>query len=158
MEEVYITSTVRIYQPDELDADDKRLVELAKEATLRSYSRYSGFAVGAAVMLEGGETVIGCNQENAAFSVTVCAERTALFAAGAQFSDRKVAAIAIAARTDGDFTPEPVTPCGTCRQALVETELRSGREIRIIMYGRNRIFTVDGIKSLLPLSFNDSSM
>ncbi len=159
MEERIIKSTIRICQPSELDAADQRLTELAKEATKRSYSKYSNFSVGAAVLLENGETVVGCNQENAAFSVTVCAERTALFSAGAQYPDNAVVSIAIAARSsNGQFTREPVTPCGTCRQALVETEQRFGRDIHIIMYGANRTFVVDGIKSLLPLSFNDDSM
>ena len=159
MEERTITSTIKVCQPNELGTDDQRLIELAKEATKRSYSKYSKFSVGAAVMLENGETVVGCNQENAAFSVTICAERTALFAAGAQYPDSAVAAIAIAARSgDGFFTPEPVTPCGTCRQALIETEQRFGRSIHIIMYGAKRTFVVDGTKTLMPLSFNDDSM
>ncbi len=159
MEERIVISTITVCQPDELEADDQRLIELAKEATKRSYSKYSKFSVGAAVMLENGETVVGCNQENAAFSVTICAERTALFAAGAQYPDSAVTAIAIAARgSDGLFTPEPVTPCGTCRQALIETEQRFGRSIHIIMYGANRTFVVDGIKSLMPLSFDDEAM
>ncbi len=157
MEERIITSTIEVCQPSELDANDQKLIELAKEATKRSYSRYSNFAVGAAIMLENGETIVGCNQENAAFSVTICAERTALFSAGAQYPDTAVTAIAIAARScDGHFTLEPVTPCGSCRQALVETEQRFGRNIHIIMYGANRTFVVDGIKSLMPLSFSDS--
>lgn len=159
MEERIIKSTIKICQPSELCAADQRLTEQAKEATERSYSKYSNFSVGAAVLLENGETVVGCNQENAAFSVTVCAERAALFSAGAQYPDSAVLAIAIAARScDGRFTLEPVTPCGTCRQALVETEQRFGHDIHIIMYGADRTFVVDGIKNLLPLSFNDDSM
>ncbi len=156
MEEKTIETMIAICQPSELCAADRQLVELAKEATSRSYSKYSHFSVGAAVRLDNGQTVVGCNQENAAYGVTMCAERTALFAAGAQHPDCAVIAIALAAKTCGGFTGEPVTPCGSCRQALVETELRFKREVRIIMYGEKRTFVVDGIKGLMPLSFDDA--
>jgi cytidine deaminase len=158
MQETTITTTLTICQPDELSPLDQQLIRAAKEATSRSYSKYSAFSVGAAVLLANGETIVGCNQENAAFSTTICAERTALFSAGAQHPHSAVVAIAIAAKTGGQFTPEPVTPCGTCRQALLETEQRFGRAVRIIMYGANRTFVVDGTRSLMPLSFSEESM
>ena len=108
--------------------------------------------------LDNGVTIPGCNQENAAFGVTMCAERSALFAAGAQYPDAKVVAIAIAARNGEGLLDEPISPCGTCRQAMVETEKRSGRRLRILLYGRKCVYVIDGISTLLPLTFCDEQL
>lgn len=143
-------------QPDELTAADRQLIDMAIEATSRSYARYSNFHVGAAVELANGIRIIGCNQENAAFPAGICAERAAIFAAGAQYPDTPVTTLAIAARdTSGELTDEPVSPCGTCRQVMIETETRFSQSLRILLYGRNRIFVVDGIRHLMPLSFTE---
>ena len=156
MKEIVIKSTIQVAQPEELSADEQALVQLAISATERAYAPYSHFQVGAAVLLENGEMLPGCNQENAAFPVTLCAERTALFAAGAQWPDVAVTKLAIAARgTDGQLTDEPVTPCGSCRQAIIETETRFGRQVKILLYGRNKVYVIDGIRPLMPLSFSD---
>ena len=110
--------------------------------------------MGACLLLNNGVEVIGCNQENAAYPVGLCAERSAIFAAGAQYPDVPVRMIAIAARTpEGELQDEPVSPCGSCRQVLIETETRFCQEVRILLYGRNRIYVIDGIKQLMPLSF-----
>ena len=143
---------------EELDENDRLLVETAIKATERSYAPYSQFNVGAAVRLDNGVTIPGCNQENAAFGVTMCAERSALFAAGAQYPDAKVVAIAIAARNGEGLLDEPISPCGTCRQAMVETEKRSGRRLRILLYGRKCVYVIDGISTLLPLTFCDEQL
>lgn len=158
MEVKTITSTINVCTKDELDETERRLVDKAIEATNRSYSKYSHFSVGAAVLLNNGEIVIGCNQENAAFGVTICAERTALFSAGAQWPDVGVKAIAIAASNGDGLLAEPVTPCGSCRQAMIETEQRFGQRLRIILYGTSRIYTMDGIRNLMPLSFTEEQM
>ena len=143
-------------QPDELTAADRQLIDMAIEATSRSYARYSNVHVGAAVELANGIRIIGCNQENAAFPAGICAERAAIFAAGAQYPDTPVTTLAIAARdTSGELTDEPVSPCGTCRQVMIETETRFSQSLRILLYGRNRIFVVDGIRHLMPLSFTE---
>ena len=98
----------------------------------------------------------GCNQENAAFPAGLCAERSAIFAAGAQYPGEAVEKIAIAAREPGgNLTAEPISPCGTCRQVMIETETRFDTPIRILLYGRNRIYVMDGIKNLMPLSFTE---
>ena len=143
---------------EELDENDRLLVETAIEATERSYAPYSQFNVGTAVRLDNGVTIPGCNQENAAFGVTMCAERSALFAAGAQYPDAKVVAIAIAARNGEGLLDEPISPCGTCRQAMVETEKRSGRRLRILLYGQKCVYVIDGISTLLPLTFCDEQL
>ena len=143
---------------EELDENDRLLVETAIKATERSYAPYSRFNVGAAVRLDNGVTIPGCNQENAAFGVTICAERSALFTAGAQYPDAKVMAIAIAARNEEGLLGKPISPCGTCRQAMVETEKRSGRRLRILLYGLECVYVIDGISTLLPLTFCDEQL
>jgi cytidine deaminase len=141
---------------DELTAEERSLVELAQEGTNRSYSPYSHFHVGAALRLQNGVTFIGCNQENAAFPSGICAERSALFAAGAQYPDQPVVMLAIAARNEeGVFTEHPVSPCGPCRQVLIETETRFHHPVRILLYGQRCVYVVDGIKQLMPLSFTE---
>ncbi len=156
MEQLELKSIVNVCQMDELPADEQRLVNKAIEATNRSYAPFSHFHVGAAVKLDNGTTLVGCNQENAAFTVGICAERAALYAAGAQHPDAAVTTLAIAARgTDGLLTAEPVSPCGACRQVIIETETRFQRPIRILLYGQRCIYAIDGIKQLMPLSFTE---
>ena len=140
---------------NELPFDDVELIEHAISQTEKSYSPYSKFNVGAAIRLENGETVVGCNQENAAFGVTMCAERSALFAAGAKCPEVAVTAIAIAARDAEGLLREPISPCGVCRQAMVETETRYNRRLRILLYGTEKIYVIDGIAELMPLTFSN---
>lgn len=156
MKEVELKSVIKACQIEELSAEEQHLVNLAIEATQRSYAPYSKFHVGAAVRLESGEVVIGCNQENAAYPSGLCAERTALFAAGAQYPNVPVETLAIAARgTDGELQYEPVGPCGSCRQVIIESETRAGHPIRILLYGRKCIYVIDGIRALMPLMFSE---
>ena len=156
MKELEIRPKIWEVQMDELTAEERSLVELAQEGTNRSYSPYSHFHVGAALKLQNGVTFIGCNQENAAFPSGICAERSALFAAGAQYPDQPVVMLAIAARNEeGVFTEHPVSPCGPCRQVLIETETRFHHPVRILLYGQRCIYVVDSIKQLMPLSFTE---
>lgn len=156
MKEVELKTVILEYQMDELSAEDRQLVEQAIEATRRSYAPYSHFHVGAAVRLENGEIVIGCNQENAAYPSGLCAERTALFAAGALYPDVPVKVLAVAARgTDGEMTEEPTGPCGSCRQVIIESETRAKHPIRILLYGRRCVYIIDGIRQLMPLTFSE---
>ena len=156
MKKVELKTSIRECQFEELSQAEQHLIEQAIEATNRSYAPYSKFSVGACLLLNNGVEVIGCNQENAAYPVGLCAERSAIFAAGAQYPDVPVRMIAIAARTpEGELQNEPVSPCGSCRQVLIETETRFSQEVRILLYGRNRIYVIDGIKQLMPLSFTE---
>lgn len=155
MEKVNVFSDIRLCQMDELASEDKVLVETAMQATDNSYSPYSKFRVGAAVRLAGGKVVMGANQENAAFSVTICAERSAIFAAQANYPDKAIVSIAIAARNEDGFTQEPVSPCGSCRQAMVEIEQRCSQPLHILLYGKKGIYVMDSISNLMPLSFTD---
>ena len=156
MEERVIKSTIQVAQITELTDIERALIEKAIEATDRSYANYSNFHVGAAVLLKNGEIVMGCNQENVAFPAGICAERTAIYAAGAQYPDSPVIMLAIAARnTEGNLQEEPISPCGVCRQVMVETETRFQHPIRLLLYGSKHVYVVDGIKTLMPLSFTD---
>lgn len=130
------------------------LVDRAKQATRNAWAPYSRFMVGAAVELENREIISGNNQENVAFPSGLCAERVALFYAGSQFPDVAVKRIAVAAFTNDAFVDEPVFPCGSCRQVLLELEHRSNSPVEVIMYGESSIKIVKSAADLLPLPFN----
>ena len=156
MRELELKSVIKVCNMDELSAEEKHLVELAIEATSRSYAPYSKLHVGAAVRLDNGVEIIGCNQENAAYPSGLCAERTALFAAGAQYPDVPVRMLAIAARgTHGELEDEPVPPCGSCRQVMIESETRANAPMRILLYGKKYVYVIDGIRKLMPLTFSE---
>ncbi len=155
MEKLDITLDIKKCALEELNDTDRMLVETAKQATCNSYSPYSHFCVGAAVLLADGTVVKGANQENAAFSVTICAERSAIFAAQAQYPQQAIKAIAIAARNAEGFTPTPVSPCGSCRQAMVEIEMKYAQPLHILLYGEKEIYVAESIRSLMPLCFTD---
>jgi len=158
MREYKIEAVVHVCDVEDLSEDDRELVEAAKQATNGSYAPYSKFNVGAAARLQDGTIVIGANQENAAYPSGLCAERTALFAAGAQYPDQAVVALAIAARKGKRFIPQPVSPCGACRQVISETEDRYGIPIRILLYGIDGTLVSEGITPLLPLRFGGEDM
>lgn len=158
MKTIDINIKIRFCRLDELAEEDRQLVEIAVEATNNAYAKYSNFRVGAAVRLENGLLMKGANQENAAFPVTLCAERTAIFAAQANYPEQPITAIAIAAKNENGLLSEPITPCGSCRQVMLEIEDRYKRPLRILLYGQNGVYIVDTVKDLMPLSFVDASM
>lgn len=156
MEELVLKSTIQVVKMEELAEQEQSLVNSAIAATSHSYAVYSHFHVGAALLLANGKTVLGCNQENVSYPAGICAERSAIYAAGAQYPDTPVETLAIAARdTEGNLLEEPISPCGICRQVIVETETRFHRPIRILLYGTKRIYIIQGIKALMPLSFKE---
>ena len=142
----------------ELDKSDNILVNEATLVCDNAYAPYSKFKVGAAVLLKNGEIITGTNQENAAYPSGLCAERTALFYANSKYPDVPVVAIAVAAKNNGNFTEQPVGPCGSCRQVILETETRFKTPIKIIMVGSEKISVIDNAKSLLPLSFSEDDL
>jgi len=158
MREYKIESTLHIYEMSELCAADRELVEAAKQATRGSYSPYSKFCVGAAVRLQNGVVFTGANQENAAFPSGLCAERTALFAANAQYPTQPVVALAVAARKGRRYLVQPIPPCGACRQVISGVEDRFATPIRILLYGSGGVLVSEGISPLLPLRFADGDM
>jgi cytidine deaminase len=143
---------------EELNEAEQQLVRKAMQATDNSYSPYSHFRVGAAIRLEDGSEIIGANQENAAFPVTLCAERTAIFAAQAQHPELSIEAIAIAARNENGFMADPVSPCGSCRQVILEIEERYNQPIKVLLYGTSGVYVLNTVRDLLPLCFIDESM
>jgi len=147
--------TIRIAEYDRLEDLPERsdLVKMAMEAAGKAYAPYSSYKVGAAVQLENGMIYTGNNQENAAYPSGLCAERVAIFYAGAQHPDVPVVSIAIAAFTEGDFQEEPVPPCGGCRQVLHEKEAQGGKPMEVILYGKRKIQVLRTASDLLPIPF-----
>ncbi len=142
---------------DELPEADAALLQRAKEAAEHAYAPYSQFQVGAAVRLANGVVVIGNNQENAAYPVTLCGERVAVFAAAAQYPDVPVEAVAITIKSPTGTIDRPVPPCGACRQALYEYEVRHKHPIRLILQGdKGVIYSTETVQALLPLVFDAS--
>lgn len=142
----------------DLPESDQNLVFAAREASERAFAPYSKFHVGAALLLENGEIFSGNNQENAASPTGLCAERVALFYANATFPETAVKAIAVTASNSRGLVDGPVKPCGSCRQALVETESRFKQSIRIILDGKKKIQVFEGVDNLLPFAFKPESL
>ncbi len=164
MKEKKIEITYKSVSPDELSAEDRELIAKAKDMTYKSYSPYSHFNVGAAIRMKDGSVVCGSNQENAAYPSGMCAERTACYQASALNPGMPMSKIAIAARNVGNFPKGdenkapfqsmPISPCGACRQALLEYEHLYG-PIEIILYGADETFVFPSVGSLLPFSFTE---
>ena len=138
---------------EELPEADQELVLNARETSKDAYAPYSNFHVGAAILLEDGKIITGNNQENSAYPSGLCAERVALFHANANFPDKKVNVLAVTANNKKGLVLDPVTPCGACRQAILEAEMRFKQPIKIILDGQKKIQVLEGVESLLPLSF-----
>lgn len=157
MKEIKLETKIAIYSLAEVPHDELPLVDAALKATEQTYAPYSKFHVGAAVLLADGTIVTGSNQENAAYPSGLCAERVALFHAGHQYPDIPVVALAIAAATDGKQV-ESISPCGACRQVLLETEQRYGRPVKVLLCGTSDVVVVQDAASLLPLSFGKKDL
>lgn len=138
---------------DQIEAADRQLMQAAIAATDSAYAPYSHFHVGAALRLEDGTIVQGSNQENIAYPSGLCAERTALFAAGAQHNGKAVEALAIVGR-ESSGALVAASPCGACRQVMAEQESRQGHAMRVICYySDTKILIFEGVESLLPFVF-----
>ena len=158
MQKKIIETHVTVLNHNELKPEEVHLIEKAREQVSKSYAPYSKFSVGAAVLLENGEIFAGSNQENSAYPSGLCAERVAMFYANAQYPDVAVKTLAITAFSDGNFLQEPITPCGSCRQVLLETENRFQKDITVFHDGQKYISRLDNVKELLPLSFGKSNL
>jgi len=143
---------------EELPDEFRLLILSARKASEDAWAPYSGFKVGAAVKLLSGLVLTGNNQENAAYPAGLCAERTVLFYASANYPDDPVIAIAVTAQNAAGFLAEPVKPCGGCRQALLEVETRYNRPVTIVLDGQQSIYMLEGVESLLPLNFSGGSL
>lgn len=158
MERRIVETKLTVFTNDELSPEHKSLIEKAKEQVKKAYAPYSGFFVGAAVELENGAVFAASNQENAAYPSGLCAERAAMFYANGQYPDTPVRTIAIAANTNGEFLKKPVTPCGACRQVLLESESRFNSNITVLLYGSDETYLIENVKQLLPLCFEKNSL
>lgn len=141
----------------ELTAVEKQWMDAALAAARNAYAPYSKFQVGAVVVLDNDQLVAGNNQENAAYPSGLCAERVALFAAGAQYPDVPIKAVVIAAIKEG-IIQDKIAPCGACSQVLLESEIRHQQPVRILMYGSKEVRIVGSVSALLPFSFNAESL
>jgi cytidine deaminase len=139
---------------DELGKEDRELAEAAIDAMKGSYAPYSHFNVGAAIRLSNGVIVQGANQENAAFPSGLCAERTAMFHAGATYPDKAMLSLAIAGGVMGRLAKAPATPCGACRQVMAQYQLKGGHPMSVLMIGDGQIWKFDKVDDILPLIFD----
>ncbi len=160
MKNVEIICRLTEYKDEtELEADDRLLLSEAKASMKNAYAPYSHFHVGAAVLLENGKIIRGNNQENASYPTGLCAERVAIFSAGANYPGVKIKAIGIAAYSDQFNVDMPVAPCGSCRQVIAEYEHLFKNNIRIIMSGESgQVLVSENISSLLPFQFNGDDL
>ena len=139
---------------NELPKHDQQLIKAAEQIAQQSYSPYSRFKVGAAILLKNGEIISGANQENAAYPSGLCAERVALFYANSQFPGGAVVKIAIGAFNKKGLLEQAVPPCGACRQVMSESEQRFKSPIEVILKGQKNVLILKDVESLLPFSFN----
>jgi len=139
---------------DDISSGVQELMQSAEQAAVNAYAPYSGFRVGAAILLENGHIITGSNQENAAYPSGLCAERVALFAAASHNPDKKILKISLAAKNKrGETTP--ITPCGSCRQVMLEYEYKQNQPIKVFLPGPNdTIIQFNSADALLPLGFN----
>jgi cytidine deaminase len=157
MEDLIVETRIKACRLAELPVGLKALAEASLAAGRAAYAPYSGFCVGAAVLLDNGVVVTGNNQENAAYPSGLCAERVALFYAGSQYPGSAVCAIAVSAQTGGRQT-DRISPCGACRQVLLETENRFQHPIKVLLCGAEKVYMAESAASLLPLSFGGSDL
>jgi cytidine deaminase len=153
---IQIVSSFELYDSEkELSEVDLKLLMLARASIKNANAPYSNFHVGASVLLENGEILTGNNQENAAYPSGLCAERVAIFYAGAKYPEVPIKTIAVSCKAPDQILTDPVSPCGACRQAIAEYEVRYGKKIRIIMAGESgKVYVAESIESLLPIMFN----
>ena len=145
---------------EEMDEADRQLLKKAREITGEAYAPYSHFHVGAAASVEGGGIVTGTNQENASFPVGICAERSLLATAANLFPGKAIQSMAVSYAAEQPGTSSrPISPCGMCRQAILEYEARGGKPMRIILGGQTgEIYVIDGAKTLLPFAFSSDEL
>jgi len=158
MKKVILKTSMHVYaNVDELEEQDQKLLKLAKKSLNHSYSPYSNFKVGAALLLANGKMIGGSNQENASYPLCLCAERVALAAAASRYPKTPVVGIAITAKGGSKQINKPISPCGACRQCLCETENRHEQSMRIILQGEiGEIYVMESGRDLLPLSFDSN--
>lgn len=160
MRELNINATFKVFESIEtLDDDVKLLMQKAIEVRKTAYAPYSNFSVGVALSLENENVITGTNQENAAYPSGLCAERVAIFYAGAQYPDVKIKKICITASPNHIDSEVPIPPCGACRQSIAEYESKQQHPIQIFFMGaKGEVYQSDSLKNLLPLMFDSNHL
>jgi cytidine deaminase len=156
MKQIIVTTQFTVYDsiPD-LAIDIQNLMKEAIAVRKKAYAPYSKFKVGTALLLDNGIIILGSNQENAAYPSGLCAERVAIFQAGAIYPDAKILKMAITAASDDNPTTQPIPPCGSCRQSIAEYEIKQNTPIEIYFMGEiGVIYKSDSLKNLLPFMFD----
>ncbi|WP_431111232.1 cytidine deaminase [Winogradskyella poriferorum] len=158
MKEVKIESTFKVYEDlSGLPDDIQQLMQSAIETRENAYAPYSKFKVGAAILLDNNEVIVGSNQENASYPSGLCAERTAIYYAGAKYPNAKVLKMAITASSQNQVTDSPIPPCGACRQSISEYEIKQDQPIEIYFMGvKGKVVKSHSLANLLPLGFDRS--
>jgi cytidine deaminase len=156
MKQINITTTFSVFDSkDELSGDLLDLMNQAIEIRKNAYAPYSKFRVGCAILLDNGKIVLGSNQENAAYPSGLCAERVAIFQAGAIYPEAKISKMAISATSDEKPVLAPIPPCGACRQSIAEYEFKQEIPIEIYFMGESgEVYKSDSLKNLLPFLFD----
>jgi len=156
MKEITLTTKFLAFETlPELPEDIQDLMEQAVTMRKKAYAPYSQFRVGAALLLDNGKVVLGSNQENAAYPSGLCAERVAIFQAGAVYPEAKIVKMAITAASDTNTTKAPIPPCGACRQSIAEYESKQDQPIEIYFMGEiGLIYKSDSLRNLLPFMFD----
>jgi len=154
MQEKKITLNFISSHLSELDIKDQELIANAKEAFVTAYAPYSGFLVGASILLENGEIINGSNQENVAYPSGLCAERVAMFYVGSKFPDIKIETIAVSVFSKSFGVTDIISPCGACRQVMAEYEDKQGQSIKVILHSPNdHVLIANQVQDLLPFMF-----
>lgn len=158
MNEVKIETTLQVYDAlDQLPNEIQDLMKKAVEVRDNAYAPYSKFNVGAAILLDNNEVVVGSNQENASYPSGLCAERTAIYYAGAKYPKAKILKMALTASSQNQVTDKPIPPCGACRQAIAEYEVKQNQSIEIYFMGaKGKVVKSNSLANLLPLLFDNS--
>lgn len=160
MKEININTIISVFDSiSALPTEIQSLMQQAIEVRKNAYAPYSRFRVGAAILLDNGKVVLGSNQENAAYPSGLCAERVAIFQAGAIYPNAKILQLAITAASDTNPTKSPIPPCGSCRQSIAEYEFKQDTPIEIYFMGESgEVYKSNSISNLLPLSFDKTSL
>ena len=154
MQEKILKLNFTVAHLSELETKDQELIANAKEAFITAYAPYSGFLVGASVLLDNGEIVNGSNQENVAYPSGLCAERVAMFYAGAKFPNIKIKAIAVSVISKTFKVTDVISPCGACRQVMAEYEDKQAQPIKVILHSpTDDVLIADTVQDLLPFMF-----
>ena len=160
MREAQYSFTFKVYDAiDELNNEDAMLLKKAREITNNAYAPYSHFCVGAVAKLKSGAFVCGANQENASFPAGICAERVLLSSVSSQYPKETIEAVAISYDNTNGMSDKPVSPCGICRQTLLEYEERQQQPIRLILGGmEGEVYVIPKASLLMPLSFGGKNL